>query len=436
MCRTAARALVLIGLSAATAFAQAPDSLRQQTPAQPAAPAMLRLSLDDAVARAIERNPTVAIAAKNITQAEQLFQQARAVTLPFVSGGVTTNTYDASRAFNGEVFQPQTQATFLLDANMPILAASQWARVGQARDQIGVATLSTAEVRQQVAIAAAQAYLAVIAAHRQAEVEQRALDNAQVHLDYAQKRLEGGVGSRLNQVRAAQAVSTEETRLEALLLAVQRSQEALGVLVVENGPVDAASDPAFEVPPVGAEAEWMAARPDIQFQRSVASAAQRVVSDSWRDWLPTATADFSPQYVSPAGLFAPQRSWRLTLSLTQPIYDAGERRATKSLREVSLDQSTLALTSLEIQARSDVRVAQESLDSFRRSLTSAQRAADQANEALRITTLAFEVGATTNLEVIDAQREARDTETTRALTEDGLRRAQLDLLVALGRFPK
>ena len=55
---------------------------------------------------------------------------------------------------------------------------------------------------------------------------------------------------------------------------------------------------------------------------------------------------------------------------------------------------------------------------------------------LDITTRAFEVGATTNLEVIDAQREARDTDTARALAEDAVRHARLDLLVALGRFPK
>ena len=55
---------------------------------------------------------------------------------------------------------------------------------------------------------------------------------------------------------------------------------------------------------------------------------------------------------------------------------------------------------------------------------------------LKITTAAFELGATTNIEVIDAQRIARDNEAAAALAEDAVRRAQLDLLVALGRFPR
>ncbi len=267
-------------------------------------------------------------------------------------------------------------------------------------------------------------------------MESRSLDNAKAHLDYAQKRLEGGVGSRLNQLRAAQEASTEQTRLEAVQLALRRAQEALGVLVVEDGPVDAAAEPTFEVPPATGESEWMNARPDIQFQQSVIIAAERVVSDSWKDYLPNADATFGSQYVTPTGIFAPSASWRLTLGLTESFYEGGGRKATKALRQVTLDQSKLDLTSLQIQARADVRVARESLESFERTLVFAQQAADQAEQVLGVTTQAFQVGATTNLEVIDAQRTARDTDTARVLAEDGVRRARLDLLVALGRFPK
>jgi outer membrane protein TolC len=45
------------------------------------------------------------------------------------------------------------------------------------------------------------------------------------------------------------------------------------------------------------------------------------------------------------------------------------------------------------------------------------------------------VGATTNIEVIDAQRSAQDAETAATQAEDAVRRARLELLVALGRFP-
>ena len=52
---------------------------------------------------------------------------------------------------------------------------------------------------------------------------------------------------------------------------------------------------------------------------------------------------------------------------------------------------------------------------------------------LKITIVAFDAGSTTNIEVIDAQRSARDLEAFVALAEDAVRQARLDLLVALGR---
>jgi outer membrane protein TolC len=408
--------------TAATAFAQSPT--------------MARVDLDEAVRRALAKNPSVAQAATAILRAEALLNQTRTGLRPTISAGATNVTIDHARGFSGGVTQPQDQLTLSADVSMPILAPSRWATLNQGRDQVDVAARSAAEVRQQIGVATAQAYLAVIAGQRQIDVDLRALDAARAHLDYAEKRLEGGAGSRLNQLRAAQVVSSEESQLENGRLALLRAQEALGVLLAENGPVDAAGDPAFDVPTPVAEADWLAARPDVRFQQTTIDAAKRLVRDSMRDWLPTGTATFTPQYVTPAGLFQPSRTWRLVLSFTQPIYEGGQRKAALRLRDVSLNQAKLALDATEIQARSEVRLAQASLSSRERALATARLAAAQATEVLQITTAAFEVGATTNIEVIDAQRSARDAQTTATLAEDAVRRAKLDLLVALGRFPK
>ena len=106
------------------------------------------------------------------------------------------------------------------------------------------------------------------------------------------------------------------------------------------------------------------------------------------------------------------------------------------MREANFNVSRLALTGLQTQARSEVRVAQEAVRSTERALAVLRSAANQAAEVLKITTFAFEAGATTNLEVIDAQRQARDADTAAVIAEHAVRRAQLDLLTALGRFPQ
>lgn len=394
-----------------------------------------RVEFQQAIEQALARHPSVAQAMTSVTQAEALLQQARAATRPNLTGGVTNITRDTAVAYQGGVIQPQNQFTFSATADMPILAPALWAARGQAQDQVDVARRSVTEVRQQIAVATAQTYLAVIAARRQVEVGERALENAQEHLDYAERRLEGGAGSRLNRLRAAQAVSADEAQLETERLALITSREALGVLLVEDGPVDAGAEPVFDVADVGDETTWMNARPDVQVEQRARSAAQRVLKDSRKDWFPTGVAAFDPQYLAPAGLFQPARTWRLTFTFSQPVFDGGARAALKSQRQALFRQADLSLSLVEIQARSEVRTAQASLDSLERALVSARQSADQADEVLTITTAAFELGATTNIEVIDAQRSARDAETAAAQAEDAVRRARLDLLVATGRFP-
>lgn len=424
-CTVLSAVIVVVLAGVAPAFGQVP---------------IARMEFEAAVQQALAKNPTVATAAINITRAEALLQQATAVRRPSASVGVANATLDRERGFSGQVSQPQNQVTLSGNVSMTVLAPARWAAVAQARDQVDVARIQTDEVRQQVAVAAAQTYLAVISQRRLVEITVRSLESARAHLQYAQSRLAAGAGTRLNELRASQSVSADEVRLENARLALRRAQEALGVILAEDGPVDAGAEPALDASPAGDATEgdtaWMGSRPDVKRQTAQLQAARRVIDDSRRDWYPTGSVSFDPQYVTPAGLFQPSRSWRLTLSFSQPLFDGGQRRATRALRQTTADALVLGLTLLQIEARADVRLAQASVESAQRALAAATRAAEQANEVLRITTVVFQVGAATNIEVIDAQRSARDAEAVAAQTEDALRQARLDLLVALGRFPR
>ena len=407
------------------------------TAAQATAPAMTAGTFDEAGRRALAKNPTVAQAETAIARAEALLQQARAVLGPTVSARTTNATNNISQRFGESVVQPRSQVTFAGNLTLPLLSIADRARVGQASDQIEVATRATAATRQQVAVAVGRTYLAVIAAQRQVDVEVRALENARAHLDFAERRLAGGVGSRLNMLRASQAAAAAEARVEDTHLMVRQSQEALGVLLAEDGPVDATGEPALAVPGSTSEPVWMTARPDVQAQRSVIVAQERTIRDGWKtDSSPSAFVSFDPQMITPSGVFQQARSWRLTVSVTQPIFQNGLPTARRRQREVTLDAARLALGEIEIRARGEVRLAEAALENRERALVSLRRAAEQADEVLRITTVAFQAGATTNIETIDAQRSARDAETAAVLAQDAARRARLDLLAATGRFPQ
>jgi outer membrane protein TolC len=402
--------------------------------AQPAAP-IERVTFDDAVRRAIEKNPSVAEAAQAILRAEALLQQVNTVYRPTINGNVTTTVIDAERGFNEFVTQPQTQTLLGVSVSYPVLAASRWAQRAQIEDQIRVARFGVAETRRQVALATAQAYLVVLALQRQVQVNLLARENAIAHVDYARARLEGGAGSRLNELRASQELESDEVFLENSRLALRRAQESLGVLMAADAPVDASAEPALEVATVPADGQWLATRADIQFLTAQTDAASRVARDSRLDWVPTATASFEPQALTPSSVFTPSRSWRGFLSLSVPIFDGGARRATARQREIAVGTSRIQLTDAELRARAELRTAQASVESSDRGVQHARLAAQHAAEVLKITDVAFRAGATTNIELIDAQRRARDADTSVTIAEDRVRQARLDLLVALGRFP-
>ena len=150
-----------------------------QAPVQ--GPAPVRMEFDAVIKQAIDKNPTIARAVTNINRAETLLQQARAFTLPTLSTSITNATLDSARSFGSGTIQPRNQTVIGASAAVPVLAASRWAELQQARDQIVVAEASTAEVRQQIVVAAAQAYLAVTAAHRQVDVSTRSLESARTN---------------------------------------------------------------------------------------------------------------------------------------------------------------------------------------------------------------------------------------------------------------
>jgi outer membrane protein TolC len=63
-------------------------------------------------------------------------------------------------------------------------------------------------------------------------------------------------------------------------------------------------------------------------------------------------------------------------------------------------------------------------------------ARDKSLQALDLANVAYRGGATTNIEVIDAERQARDAATYAELAADTARQARRTMLTATDRFPE
>jgi outer membrane protein TolC len=407
-------------------------------------PSVDRVTFQQAVDRAIANNPSSAIAAAGILRAEGLLSQARSATQLQVTGNVTTTTLNRGISFEGATVTPRHQVSGSLTVDMPIVAAANWARRAQAQDNRNVAELSAAETRRQIALATADAYLSVIVQQRILEGDVRARDTARAHFELATQLEQQGTGSRLNALRAQQQLSSFERTLEAASLRVYRAREALGVLLVADGPVETIDEPAFDLPEdapsigrTGAELSplLLQTRPDLRLFAGQQQAALRVLNDSSKDRWPSLNALFLPQSVYPGQFFTSPNNWRFLLQANIPIFDSGQRSSQRVQRQAALDVARANLTSALTEASAQVRAAREAVASGVRGLAAAQAAADQAQQVVNIVNISFSAGAATNIEVIDAERSARDADTAVAISEDTLRRARLDLLLALGRFP-
>lgn len=393
-----------------------------------------RLTFGEAIERAMAENPSVGQAAQAILRAEALLDDASAVFLPVAYGTVGTTVLDDARGFGDSVVTPQTQTAFSLTVSYALFDTVRWARRHSAQDDVATARAAARETRQFVAVMAAQAYLAVISAQQQLDITTRNRETAQALEDYAKARLDVGQGSRLNHVRAVQQRASADALVQIAQLAVRRAQEALGVAVFAPGPVGVQGEPQLAAALVPEDDSWLEARPDFQRSSAELFASERIADDAWKPFLPTASVAFTPRYVTPAGLFEPSKTWRAMVLVDVPIFDR-TLSAGKAAKVADREAARLRLQGLESEARAELRNAREAVARNERIVTATREAAEAAAEALHITEIAYRAGATTNIEVIQAQQAARNGEIEAAAAENRLRQARLDLLVALGQFP-
>ena len=318
-----------------------------------------------------------------------------------------------------------------------LYAPVRWAQKAQAADSGQIAQLNEVEVKREIAVATAQAYLAIIARRRVVRGERPRARHGEGPLRPGAHAVQAGTGSKLNELRADQALSADAVLAEQAAMGVYRAQEALGVLVAADAAVDTDGEPTLDTPASIATAETAirATRADLRLLTAEVHAATRVYDDSWRDRLPSVSALFTPQDIEPASAFQRARSWRLTIQGSVPIFDGGLRSAEKAQRLAVLGEQKTREESAVRQAQSDVRTAEAAVKSAETALAGARAAADQARQVVNIVNVSFKAGASTDIEVIDAQRASLDADTAAAQAEDQLREAKLTLLVALGLFP-
>ena len=399
-------------------------------------PPVSSVTLPQAIDRALERSPRVASVRAAVQRAEALVVQSRATWLPTLSLNGTFTQLEGNRGLNDRVLLPAQSGGANLQLNVPLLSVPRWVSTQQAQLAVDASTEDEKEVTRVVTSLVGRAWLAVQLQHTLVAVAERARMTSAEQLELATLRLAGGLGTRLDLVRAHRELSDNEGRLARANAELTTSREVLGVVLGERGPVDVSGTPEFgQLPGPGELERVITARPDVAAAEQRVALAQRAVDTSWTDYLPTAGLLVQPTAQTPATPTQPALGVTAQVTGQLVLFDGLARSGVRKEREASLALARAQADDVRQRAESDLRLALQVLSLREASARAASASSKWALEAEVLARAAWKEGASTNIELIEAERGARDAESLAEVARTSQWAAELELLVAAGRRP-
>jgi cobalt-zinc-cadmium efflux system outer membrane protein len=405
-----------LGLGVATASAQS------------SAPSDGQLySLEMIVDLALARNPLVSFAEGNIEQQKGQQTAAGAYPNPTVSGsGGRGSLRDAGRAGIGPVLDRDS----LTESNMTIGQPLEWPAMRAARQQVadlGVATANVGmlETRLNLASQVKVAFYDLLLAQQGADLARQNLDTVEGVARIVKARVKSGEAPQFESIKAEVEVLKARQQLARADNLVRINRVAVDTLT------GGALGPSymvygeFRILPRDLQIEGLMARmmeqhPTIQRLLKSVEQSDWKIEFERQARVPTVTVNGS--YWREIG----REAFQGGLSIPVPLWYRRQGEIASSLGAKRREEAELLRTRNELgravhQHYQDVRTTAELIDVFDKGLLK------QAQEALRLAQFSFQQGASSLLEVFDAQRVQRQILVDYA-------QARHDLSVSLARL--
>lgn len=413
----AAGLLCCAGIAAAqdsrTPTTVAPSNATQQT--MPPASATLRLTLEDALARARKNSTQFQAAQTDAAIARQDRYQAAAALLPSVtynnqalytqSNGLGNPVrFIANNAVHEYVSQANVHESIDLLSISNFRRASAAAALAKARAEIASRGLVVTVVHSYYAVAAAQQKL---------ESAKKSADEGDRFLDLTQNLEKGGEVAHSDVIKAELQMQERRRQLLEAQLGLLNARLDFAVLIFPdfNDNFELAEDLHANVPlPTLEEVQQRAARdnPDLRAALAAVQQAGHEVTGARAGYLPSLSFDYF--YGIDATRFAVNDEKGFSnlgssalATVNIPIWNWGatqsrikqaQLRRTQAQRELSLAQRKLL---------AEIRSLYAEADTASNELSGLSRSAELSAESLRLITLRYKGGEATVLEVVDAQ---------------------------------
>lgn len=390
------------------------------------------LTLSQAVAVALERNPQRKAAMAEIRGARAGVREAQSGYLPrlgFSETAVRSN--DPVFVFGTKLRQDRfTSADFALNrlntptpvGNFATRFSAQWNLFNSFATSFQVRQASRFETAakerasrsdQLVTFRVIQAYYGVLLAARQLQVAEHAVATAQSVMEQGRARFESGSTVESDYLAAQADLAARQQELvqarNALALSKAELNIAMGIVPDHDYQTsDQTALPDWPTPALSdAEARALKERPDLKEAAAQVDARDFGVRAAKSAFGPKLNAFASSELdnVTPFGNGG--NNWTAGAELQIDIFSGGEKSARLSRERAGLEQAQALKQLAEDKVRLDVRRAWYAYDTARQTAKVTEAAATQAEEALRIVNNRYQAGLTTITEMLRAEDAAR-----------------------------
>jgi outer membrane protein TolC len=425
-------------------------------PAPASAPVVI--TLQDALDRARQNDMTFQAATADAAVAAEDRVQAKASMLPTISystqylgNSPTPNNIVPNGRYvsldGTKMYRAWGIAHEDLSAN--VLTGTTLHRA-QAAEITAQAKLEVA--RRGLALTVTKDYYALVTAQRKYATAQQAAQQAQRFLTTTQEQQRLGQVARADSIKAEIAFQQQQQAFRDALIGMDGARLALAVLLFpdlnENFTVvdDLATVPAL---PTFNDVRELAVRnnPDIAAADAAYRAAGHDVTIARNGFLPTLSIE--AVYGIEANEFAlhsivldkpdvgeiPTLGYFLTVNLTVPVWDWGGIRSKLHQAQAKQRQAQVTLTQTQRQLMANLFSLYNESQAGKAALDELQHLSDLAAESLRLTSLRYEAGESTALEVVDAQNTLVQARNAMDDAQVRYRTALAELQTLTGRMP-
>ena len=391
--------------------------------------------LQGLIRTALRQNFDVRIAAARVAEARAQLGITRADQFPQVDGSALADRQRVSaspvplpsQAFERNVFQVGASTSWEVDFWGRFRRATEASRATLAATEWGRRAIVTSLVAQ-----VAEAYFALRAIDLNLDISRQTLASRRESLRLTQVRAAGGAASELDVRQAEQLVFGASATIVDLERQAQQQENLISILqgndpgAVPRGRT-LTDQPLIPQVPTGLPSALLERRPDIVEAEQTLVAANANIGVARANFFPevslTGSGGFQSASLSSL-LTGPAAFFTVGATLLQPVFTAGRTRSQVELAEVRRDVALLAYQQTIRQSLRDVSDALIAYRQDREFREQQQLLARSAVEALRLTTVRYQGGASSYLEVLDA-------DTRLFIAQLGLAQAQLNELRAL-----